>query len=978
MARIIKIDGRQISVPDDATPDDIEGILAAAPAGAAGAPASAPADLSLAAVPSPALSAPPPAAPAPQGGNSWIDAIMGGANRALGTAAVGLQEARHGAGSLLGAPVDLVNAVLNTVGLGTSRPLGGSQDVNRVSDLPTAALSAVTGQRAEVKPDGVVDRVVGRIGQEIGATAVPVGMALRAARSLTPEVVRQASGSVGQNLKNFFMEPAVVAPGNLAVKEAGYAGAAGAGAGIANEVVGNPQTGDNFKSDFIGSLLGVLGGATLNKVAGTVGNTLGHVTGRPGLMDDVAGQEVADRIINNSSDLARQFQDTGKVDSSTLARKLRTAAPIEEIVPGYQANIGDRAQDPQIMSMVYNQDAVTPGAATVRRTANEAAVNDKMAAVAPSGDPAQFRAALEADRQAKIGAATSSADIARIAFEDAAQGVQPGMREAGARGAQIRSALADVYQREQNRVRGLYEPINNSTQTVDITPLRDQFQQIDQTLPVNDRQRFRPTEANVPAQLVPDEAAAPVPTGLLDAQGNPIVRPAPAPDPNVPLAEVGAIRAGLTDNTRMARANGPAREAHVNDQYRQAVDQFTEQAVPPELQGQFDAARAARRDVAERFERPGEGVAETLRTREGGGYRDPDNAIPSRFAQPDKGNLTDLRSLLREAGQDPRARDGLADEVLSDVQRRGLVDKPEQLTNYLRDRSVLLGEFPELRTRLEQAGAARGSLTQAERTAAETEARLTKPGRSAQANYLQYGDEATVDAVRNLTSSKDPRAAARELLDAAGNTPEARVNARSALWEAVKTKKLPAQGVTGNDRWDAKKLKGFFDDPKTSAVADELWSDNPQELAHIKEFFGALAGAEGSTRARAPNTSGTAQALSGKFDPSLSASSIASRVRSVNRGQLSPGIAAIDIAGTWLRNRSKQAQSRAIDTLASAAFNNPGLAADLLEKFNPADYAAKRRMLTQKYGVRATQVVNLLDEMQNDDPVKNAVMGEDK
>lgn len=38
------------------------------------------------------------------------------------------------------------------------------------------------------------------------------------------------------------------------------------------------------------------------------------------------------------------------------------------------------------------------------------------------------------------------------------------------------------------------------------------------------------------------------------------------------------------------------------------------------------------------------------------------------------------------------------------------------------------------------------------------------------------------------------------------------------------------------------------------------------------------------------------------------------------------------------------------------------MAADLLEEFNPAGFAAMRRMLTQRYGVRAAQIVNLLDD----------------
>jgi hypothetical protein len=111
-----------------------------------------------------------------------------------------------------------------------------------------------------------------------------------------------------------------------------------------------------------------------------------------------------------------------------------------------------------------------------------------------------------------------------------------------------------------------------------------------------------------------------------------------------------------------------------------------------------------------------------------------------------------------------------------------------------------------------------------------------------------------------------------------------------------------------------------------------------------------------------PNSSGTAQALNGKYDPALSASSIASRVRSVNRGQLSPTIALVDVASTWLRRRSAQVQARAIDKLQDEVIQNPELAAKLLEEYNPATYAAKRRQIMQKYGVRSTETINLLDE----------------
>ena len=119
-------------------------------------------------------------------------------------------------------------------------------------------------------------------------------------------------------------------------------------------------------------------------------------------MDQVAGQEVVDRIINNSTDLGAQYADTGAVDTRPLADRLRQPSPVERAVPGYTANIGDRAQDPLLMTMVQNQDMLTPGAANTRRVANETAVSDVMQAISPDGDPAQFRAALSANRDAQL------------------------------------------------------------------------------------------------------------------------------------------------------------------------------------------------------------------------------------------------------------------------------------------------------------------------------------------------------------------------------------------------------------------------------------------------------------------------------------------------------------------------------------------------------------------------------------------------
>lgn len=886
-------------------------------------------------------SATPPAQP-----ESWGD-MANGLVAALGDGT------RQGASMVLGAPVDLINNAPRLANL-----LPGVEGVGPLSENPVGGRAMVDsilrggGLIDDYEPRNAKERIANRVGEEIGATAVPVGGAIAKASTMPVSVVNKMAAnpaSVGEGIAAQFLQPAAVNPVGLGAKEAYYAAAGGLGAGLANETFG----GDNPLVDLGGSIAGTLVAGTGAGVAGGVRNLAAGITGSPKFADDVAQSAVSERIINSSADLQEQASrlasagiDPSQLSTDRLVAALRMAAPVEEAIPGYRANIADRAQDPGLATLAFGADSNSPGFAAVRRTGNEAAVSERMGAMAPDGDPERFRTDLQTGVDAQIGTAQAGQEAAQGMFDNIVQALQPVMREAGARGSAIRSALADAYGKAQENVRGLYEPINQSDAPVDVGPLREVFSEIDSTLPLNDRTRFRPSEADVAQQL----------------------------DGTVPLKEVTSMRSGLTDDTRVARAAGKNQAARVGDQYVEALDRFTDEAIPPALRAALDEARTARRDVGERFERPGTALDAILGKREGGGYAMDDSAVPAKIAQPDQGNLTDLRAALTEAGTDARLRDGLADEVRSDVTTRGLLDKPTALGRYMADRQVLLGEFPELRTQLEEAGVSKATLDAAEKTAAETTKRLTTPGRSAEASYLKNVEDPAA-AIRSVIANPDPRKAVADLVATAGS-PKAKADMRAALWEEVKRAgKMDAPGTGGETRWNGKKLNRMFEDPKFAAVAEELWADDPEDLANIKTVFEALAGAEGSSRARVPGSSGTAQVLSGKLDPALTASSLASRARSVSRGQLSPVIAVVDVLGTWLRRRSAQVQSRAIDTLTAAVVNNPGLAADLLEKYNPATAAARRKMMTQKYGVRATTLLNIMEEAESEDPVLDAVEG---
>lgn len=973
---IIEFEGQRIEVPDDASDAEIEEILnSISPAEKAPAPEPSLADTIMSTPAGAGNGVPGGTVPAPAPEPSLVDTIMGALDYADNTGAVAMNGARRGMAEFAALPGLLVDAANNAprllnllpgvenVGAITDRPLFGydmlSDSLDTAMRAPAEAGAAGYNKLAEAlgsssraqanrQPEDAFQRVAYRVGKEIGATAVPVGGALTAAARVGVDGARRMGP-----LARHMVEPAAVAPATLVAREGAMATGAGMGAGIANEIAGNPQEGDNFWSDLAGSIAGAVGTGTLSHIGGSLRNVTGAALGRPQYMDDVAAEEVAARLMANSSEIAEQQARFGTMDSAPLAARLRTPSEAERAVPGYVANVGDRSQDPTLMTFNQNVDMLSPGAANVRRTANNAAIDERMGNLAPTGDAAEFRIAVENGRDRYMAQALEDEELARAVFGEAFDQVQPTMPTAEARGSTLRAAAQDAYDAAQAQVHESWRPINEAGIEVDIAPLRNNFRNVDEALPLNDRQRFRPAEADVPARLAPE--------------GN----------VQVPFREITSLRSGLSDDIRAAQATGQRQAARVGRLYRDQVDEFMDVSIPPDLRGQYDTARAARRDLGDRFERPGTAIAETLRPRDGG-YQMHDSAVASRFAQPDSGHLDDVRALLREAGNDPRARTALADEIMAQVNAGGLLDRPNALNRWLGDRKALLDNFPELRTKLEHAGATREAMTASEKNRTGTERRLTTPGRSAIASYLKYGDEATVDAVRTVVNGPKPAESIRELLDAAGNAPEARVNARTALWEVVKKEKYLTPDAAGGERWNMKRLKSMFDDPKFNAVAKELWADNRQDLDDIKKVFSALAGSEGSIRTRAAGSSGTAQALRGKLDPSLTTTSVASRIRSVKRGQLSPTIAVVDLASTWLRNRSAKVQARAIDTLTSAVVNNPGLAADLLERYNPADWAARRRMITQKYGVRVTQVLNLLDNARAQDDTRDAILGDDE
>lgn len=180
MARIIHFQGRTIQVPDNATDDQVRQILQ----GPSNAPAQPPVvtqsdafNEALAAGSAASQSlAPKPAEP------SMTDSIMEALGYAGHTASIAADRFGQGMANVAGLPVDVANLAIELGFRGadavlpgdqswlktSSNPLGGSANLN---DART--LFGATGYEAP-QPNDPLQTVVGRVGEELGAAALPV------------------------------------------------------------------------------------------------------------------------------------------------------------------------------------------------------------------------------------------------------------------------------------------------------------------------------------------------------------------------------------------------------------------------------------------------------------------------------------------------------------------------------------------------------------------------------------------------------------------------------------------------------------------------------------------------------------------------------------------------------------------------------------------------------------------------------------
>lgn len=981
MPRVIRFEGREISVPDDATDDEVAGILG----GAHAAPAASAAVAAPAAAPS--LTDTIMRGASPEDASGAVSSIRGAAESlprladragrglAKGFISIGTLPVEAGAlgnqltewlGGKAGISPNTIKVIQGAnpiAALGRLQPVAGKKAVEGYLDTANEATAAALGVNAPPREgETMPERMVERGFEELGAATVPVAAAVNKARAVGVEGARQLP-----MLARMFVEPAAINSGKFVGKEATIATMAGTGAGAANEATRAFGFKDGDWQHALGDVGGALTGAGMagaaNIVRRPMTDILNAIFRHDRFSNEVVKNEVVDRLANTASTLPRKEGEA--INTDPLVEAINRPSQVQEVIPGFRESLADRTGDPGIAAMEYGrQSGQNAGEYIAQRSANTNAIDDAMRASEPSGTPGALRAELALERERRLTDAAVQRQNAQDDLAPVLQRLTPTMTGEG-RGANIRAALEGASENVRQWVREAWAPLNETGAQVDVAPLADNFQTLNRGLSMAERERFVPPEAGIPNRLAPlDEAAE---------QGAEAIRPA-SPQP---INEVTGLRSALTDAQREALSNGRDNEARIIGQHLDALDAYLDDAIPADLRAQYDEARGRTRNFADRFQRPQTAIAQTLDRREGM-YRQPDNAVTGKFVQADEGNVADFRALMQEAGDDQRVVTAVRDQMLSDIRTRGLVDDPAQLDAYVQRYNTVLSDprFAGLRQELGNTARLRRAVDEA----AGNEQRLTRelgtperPGTSTVGQYLRYGDERAQDALKGVINSKNPGQAADELLRFVNDDPAAVEGGRKAFWDLMQTRARSAGETTkttdGVQPWMPRRLKAFLDDEAVSAVAERLYRDDPEHLANVRRIAEVLQDVDVRTRAKAANTSGTTQGVSQVLTPET----LQSRFYAYKRGQTSLGFMLTALGSVAARRLTRGAQADAIERLTDKALLDPKFAAELLKENNPANRAAMARTAKTYLGNEIATILSQANE-DDEDPVKKAVM----
>lgn len=792
--------------------------------------------------------------------------------------------------------------------------------------------------------------VVGRVAKGLGGALLPGAAVVGAARNLGVQGAPQLPGMIGGMVAQAARNPA-----SFAAKEATAVVGSELGGELGRTLAGGGNNGAALLADLFGSFAGAVAPSGVASAGSKINNYGRAIVGAP-IDDKNVRAAVADHILNAAEVpqtpqprsgiadmLPKKLADTyttakariaggrerylgapepktgtiepgGPIDATPLINKIENNIPragMRQAIPGYKPTVADVVGDayPGVAAAERAIGGKNAGTFIKRQQENVKAIDSAVEGMAPRVKEAGGLTARLSD----------NVDRARKEFDDAVAAL-PNPGYAAARGSDIQGALARADTAARNAVRSTWQRAGSDTPV----SAEDLVQRLD---------RARAGLPAIERKHAPNEVIDTIRRLAFDEEGN---------ARRVSAREITALRADISE-ARLRAVSGPdpsRNAARILGQFERVFDRYGLSS--PELASNWRAARAASLDYHQRFTRKFSAINRTLTKEKGDFAREP-SAIPGDFVQPDSGRTRDFGALMREAGKDPGVQSAIRGQIVDEVQRKGLVGKPEQLDKYLRERGIVMSEMPDLKKQLDEVAAA---------------ARRVPATNDPVSKFIRY--EEPEKAMATLLNGPRPVEGIKRIVEFAGGSKAVVDSAKRAVWEVMRDKST-LKGETARrlgtvDPWQGWSMDRFLQ--KNDRALKVLYRDNPEHLEGLKDLAKAIRKTNSAAYARSSNNSDTFQNM--QYGEALTPATLQSRYYQMKTGRISPEFLGLSIAGIVGRKKLEKQQLLQFDRLLKETFADPELMAAFLRKNNPANRALLEKRAKLYLGNQASEVVGWL------------------
>lgn len=883
----------------------------------------------------------------------------------LGTRAVG-----RGVAGLIGAPVDLATAAINTVGSGINlagravgrdpgikpihEPVGGSESIQNLF----AGLANKLGVNMGPPPEAMTsaENLTGKVVENMTGFGLPAaylakmaGGAVRggtAAAELNP-IMRPYGEAIETSAK---MAPGVAA-NYAAARPVLVDTAAGAGAGVGQHLAPETPLGQLF-----GTLAGGVGGATAFNVA------TAPYAGTKAVVNYLRPDKTVPGATTRIADMAGERIQGAAIDPAEAAINIRTKTQQYRDAGITEPTAGLLSEDPGLIGVekgLRNSDLKLPGGSTVasnfaRRDAQtRQGAADNLADIKPNANPrlaTDFaERGVEAVRgaaQGKVTAAQSELD-AVTALRNADAGTLGGNigNEAGASTAIDRTVRGTLGE-QRTQKNALYDEAKTAGENVPrgLEALTGAASEV---------------KANV-GKLNDPNAVAPV------AIADRILTAAEKGD-SVSYADIVKLRPELAAEIEKARQAGNGAMVESLVKLKGAIEGETKRIIDDAAK---PGATAEVKLLAEKLAAADSNYQNVYKPNfvegEGGKFRQDiardttgANTQPSQTAKrflTTQESAADLKRIVELAGNPADAQKGVRDYLFGRVAAEAMSgDKivETRLNKWLAQNKGIIDQYPQvaqemrdLQTRVQknkmQGSAAEAQLARAKQGLGMTEREIERSGLG-----LMLGKD-PANAIEAVMKSGDPERAMASLVKQMGgkgaDAPTAQAFKRAvADWvESKVTNQNPAATTEGSNPVSLAKL-AKVDDRYDKALAQAF---TPQEMSSLQMVRKAVTDLSRLSSVRSTAGSNTAEDIRAGMN-------LVELVAKGTQGVLKGG-GTTRVARLMLSNLGLMNEGQAVGQVLSRAMHDPQLAAHLLERpVAKQDRALWNKQLNRLMGVSA-------------------------